>query len=268
VRAESDETALVLGSVDLLLESGTDAMGTVTAALPRGADGLPIAILHGFRLSTDHALGGEPSCYEPSLGWHPQRFAIVLGEARESAEGVEVDVTASFTPGASEDPARACIDEVVDRAVTELTVDVLFVLPKTAPVQHHLHAEASYTFSGNSLSPGEQPEVAPEPYSSGASSSVVGWSAIDFRFDPGEDRGAYLRTLAVEATTTEALAWASNYSPGTQLEDFAYEFDGLVLGFEVDGEMERSTTTAVLVPDLDESGDVVVQEVGWGSVRP
>lgn len=268
VRAESDETALVVGSADLLLESGKEATATVSATLPRGANGRPTAILHGLRLSTDHPLSGEPSCYEPSLGWHPQRFAIVLGEATETSDGVEVGVTAAFTPGASEDPARACIDEVVDRAVTGLHVDVLFVLLKNAPVLHHLHAEASYAFSGNSLDPGEQPEVAAEPYASGVSSSVVGWSAIDFRFDPGEDRGAYLRTLAVEATTTEALAWASNYSPGTQLEDFAYEFDGLVVGFEVDGAMERGTTTAVLVPDLDEGGDPVVQQVGWGSVRP
>lgn len=237
-------------------------------AIPRGASGRPAAILKGWRLSTDHPLSGEGSCYDPAFGWHLRRFAVQLGEPAEKGGALEVDLTAGVTPGASGDPARACIDDVVDRAVTELQVEVLFVLAPDEPTRQDVHAEASYPFSGNSLDPGEQPEPPAVPYATPIVADVVGWSAIDFRFDPGEDRGAYLRSLAFEATTTAAVGWASNYSPGTQLEDFAYTFDGVVTGFDVDGDLLRGSTSAVLVPELDDAGQPVVHSVAWGSARP
>jgi len=267
-RAEPDGTAFFAASVELLLESGLETTTLVSADVPRGGRGHPVAILKGWRLSTDHALGGEPSCYDPAFGWHLQRFAIALGEPVERTGAVEVELTAEATPGASLDPARACIDDVVDRATVELEVEVLFVLAPDEPSQENVHLEMSYDYSGNSLDPGEQPEPPPDSYAASFVTDAIGWSAIDFRFDPGEDRGAYLRSLAFEATTAGALGWASNFSPGTQLEDFAYSFDGVVTGFDVDGDLTRGATSASLVPELDSGGEPVVHEVGWGTVRP
>ena len=267
-RAEPKGTAFFATAVELLLESGVEATALVSADVPRGGRGQPAAIVRGWRLSSDHALSGEPSCYDPAFGWHLQRLAMQLGEPVERSDAVEVELTAEVTPGASLDPARACIDDVVDRAVIELAVEVLFVLAPDDPVREDVHTEASYTWSGNSLDPEAQPEPPPDTYASPFVTDAFGWSAIDFRFDPGEDRGAYLRSLAFEATPTDALGWASNFSPATQLEDFAYTFDGTVTGFDVDGAVSRGTTSASLLPELDIDGTPVVHEVGWGSVRP
>ncbi len=267
-RAEPGGTAFFASSTELLLESGTEATVMVSADVPRGGRGHPVAILKGWRLSTDHAVSGDPACYDPAFGWHLQRLAMQLGEPVERGGAVEVELTAEVTPGASLDPARACIDDVVERAVIALTVDVLFAFAQDEPARQDVHAEMSYAYSGSSVDPGEQPEPPPESYASTFGTDALGWSAIDFRFDPGEDRGAYLRSLAFEATTSDALGWASNYSPGTQLEDFAYSFEGEVVGFDVNGDVTHGSTSVALLPELDANGQPVVHDVGWGSVRP
>jgi hypothetical protein len=94
---------------------------------------------------------------------------------------------------------------------------------------------------------------------------LLGWSQFDFRFhvDDPDDRGAYLRTVSVDAdlATTTASGHATNYSPGSQLSGFDYAFSGTVRGMEVDGEVERGLVVETVPVDLREDGTPEIHQL-------
>lgn len=257
VRVRSERAALVTGAATF--DVGREgAGGTLSAALPKGARGDAVAVIEGLRLTTDHPLAGDEACYRPRYGWHPRRLAVVLGEPVVEDDTVSVDAELVFEAGATEDPDRTCIDEVVERAVVGVELTVRFVVGVEEAVALPVATEAAYAWSGDPLNPEEQPEVPPVALEHGLTDPALGWSALDWRFmveEPG--RGAYLRSLVFEVAPDAALGWANNYSPGTQLEAFDYQFDGTVRAFSVDGTVERGEVEATVPAALDEAGDPV-----------
>jgi hypothetical protein len=260
------ESALV--PLQVTMEVGRDGAETVArGALPKGSRGEGTALLVGLSLGTDHPLEGEPGCYQPRYGWHVRQLAVSLGEVTLEEESVSVPVQATFSAGKSFEEARTCVDEVNDRAVVDLDVHLLVVVGKGDHESATLTAEAAYPFSGDAGQPEEQPEVEPQTLSFAVEEPLLGFGSLDFRFDPDQtdDGGAYLRTLGFwvteEGGTVQANAVATNYSPGTQLSDFAYHFEGEVHAVETGGTIERGTSQATLATELDEAGDAVIHTV-------
>jgi len=235
--------------------------------------GEAIAVVAGFTLDTDHPLSGGDACYDPAYGWHPRRIAVELGEPELSDDrrSVSVDVTGWFVAGYSLEDERQCVDEVAEQARVPIDVAVLAVVGDrpvgTADVAH----EESYTYGCTSfpcLSPDPQPDpdLSARPLDlSDLEEPAVGWSKFDFRFhvDDPDDRGAYLRTLSVDADLAGGTAsgHATNYSPGTQLSGFDYAFSGTVRGMEVGGELERGVVEETVTVDLEEDGTPVIHDL-------
>jgi hypothetical protein len=260
------EAALV--PLQVSLEVGRDGAQTVASGtLPKGAKGEGTALLVGLSLGTDHPLEGEPGCYQPRYGWHVQQMAVSLGEVTIEEDKVSVPVEAIFSAGKSFEEARTCVDEVNDRAVVDLDVQLLVVVGKGDRESATLTTEAAYPFSGDSGEPGDQAEVEPQTLSFAIEEPLLGFGSLDFRFDPDrtDDRGAYLRTLGFWVTEAEgsvqANAVATSYSPGTQLADFAYRFEGEVRAVETGGTIERGTSEATLPAALDDAGAPVIHTV-------
>ena len=93
---------------------------------------------------------------------------------------------------------------------------------------------------------------------------MVGWSAVDFAFNPGnaDERGVYLRSWGFELGAEGAAGVATNFSPITQLHDMSYTFSGDVRAVTVVGEIDTGLVEAEIpaqVNPLDERP--VVQEL-------
>lgn len=221
-RLVADEAAIGVGAVALEVPPG-GASGTVDIALPDVPAGEITALLAGFALDTDRALSGEPACYRPEYGWHPRRFAIAIDAVSvdEATNVGTVEVSAQFDPGPSFEDERACIDDVVERSVVGVTVDVVLLVGVDAVTTETVTSAADYPLGpGGRLDPDPQPEVAPLPLV--ADAPVLGWSSLDFAFDSGADgRGSYLRSLGVVLEDGGAAGIATNFSPRTQLTGFA-----------------------------------------------
>lgn len=261
-----DTTAVALIPMSASLEVSRDgATATATGALPEGAKGAGVAVLTGLSLATDHPLSGGPSCYNPAYGWHPRQLTVTLGDVAVRDDGtVTVDVSATFAAGKTFDPDRECIDAVNDQAVVDFDVQLLAVVGDTTVETQPLSSSAAYAFSGNSIAPEPQDDPAAQTLSFTAADPVMGFSSVDFRFDPDrtDDRGAYLRTLGWWAEPGgSANAVATNYSPGTQLEDFAFRFDGEVVAIEHGGTVTRGTSTGSFPAELDDAGSGVVNSL-------
>lgn len=258
---DSAKTAYV--PVTVTLEVGRDgASTTAEVTLPNGAKGEGSAILSGFSLSTQHELADGPSCYDPRYGWHPRQITIALGDVVVDGDKATVPVEATFSAGKTFDPDRVCIDEVNDQAIVDLSVTVLVVVGKGAVETQPLTVEATYPFSGDKSHPEEQDVPAPTELSWTITDPLLGFKAIDFRFDPDrtDDRGAYLRTFGFWAKPDgTANAFATNYSPGSQLQDFGFHFDGDVVAIEHLGTVERGSSTGTFPAALDETGEPIVQ---------
>jgi hypothetical protein len=228
-------------------------------------------MLQALVVDTDHELAGGPDCFIPMLGWHPRRLALALVDPQLSPDGHSVTVTLEghFESGLSFEEYRACQDEVIDEAQVPITARVLAIASSEGE-RHTISHGQYYPFSGNQFSPEEQPDPdsSERPLSLGWDQAIAGWSALDFRFhqDDTELRGAYLRTLSVHLD--EEQGWASghatNYSPGTQLSDFEYHFEGEVTALPADGEIERgSARFEQLEAELDDDARPVVHHQGW-----
>ncbi|MEQ1572429.1 MAG: hypothetical protein ABMA64_42810 [Myxococcota bacterium] len=263
----STRTAIVRGTVHLEV-SAAGATGTVTAPLPEHAPETATALLSGLVLSTQHELSGGPSCYQPEYGWHPRRIAVALGEVTIDGDQVSAPVSATFAAGKTFDPDRECIDAVYDQAVVDLDVDVTFLVGDGAVEDLDLVQGAQFEFSGNPANPEPQTDPAPIALEFPITPTALGFAAIDFAFDPTrtDDRGAYLRTWSFTAAPGEgqepfvaANATATNFSPGTQLEDFGYRFEGVVRAVDFELELTRGTTSEAGIPAaLDEAGQPVI----------
>ncbi len=238
---------------------------SVTVPLEEKGKGTPTAIIRGYTFDTQRPLSGGIACYRPENGWHPRRIAIELGEPALSDDGrsVTLDVTGLFEAGPTEDPERACIDEVYEQAVIGLEVDVFVVVTKeaseTLPVAHEL----AYAFSGDRFEPGEQPppDFSERALGTGLVDPLVGWSAFDFSFNQERSRGAYLRTFELRADPEDDVGsgHATNFSPGTQLAAFDYAFTGRIEAVETGSEIERGTVSETIEVALDAAGRPVVE---------
>jgi len=234
---------------------------TVTVSAPDpGREGSVSAVLQGLSVDTAHPLDGEEACYRPEYGWHPRRLAVSLQQPRREGGELVVDVDLHFVAGNTDDPDRTCIDEVNERALVPMTASVLFVVGPDA-TEVPISQEASFPFSGNASQPGEQ--VPPDPIALGLSADGIrGWASIDWSFNPdrADERGAYLRTLAARIDGDEATGEATNYSPFTQLHDFAYHFDGTVVGIPLSG-VTHASASGTLPTGIDDDGRPVIYEL-------
>ena len=180
------------------LEVGRDgASGEASGVLPDKARGDGYAILTGLSLRTDHPLSdGSESCYNPRYGWHPRQIAVSLGDVAITGDKITVPVDAIFSAGKSFEEARTCVDEVNTLAMVALDVHLLAVIGPDSVETQTLSTEASYPFEEGS-SPPEQAEIAPTSLPFGIEDPLLGFSRIDFQFDPDrtDDRGAYIRTV-------------------------------------------------------------------------
>lgn len=257
----TEEVALLPMKVSLEVgRAGAQAVATGTlpkeAAKKKWTRHGGAAILTGLSLQTDHPLEGEPSCYQPRYGWHPQRLAVSLGELTIDGDSVSVPVDAAFAAGKCFEQARTCVDEVNQRAMVALDVHLLAVVGTDAVETTKLQTEAAYPFDPG---PELQEEIAPTAISFGIEEPLVGFGSLDFRFDPDrdDDRGAYLRTLGFWAGPTEANAVATNAS-ATMLYDFTYRFEGEVRAIDAGGTIERGKSSGSFPASLGADGKPVM----------
>lgn len=249
------------------LEVGRDGASAVAVGtLPKGARGEQedsVALLSGLSLRTDHPLAEDTeACYRPRYGWHPRQISIAAGDVSINGDQVTVPVDAIFSAGKNFEEARTCIDEVNTLAVVSLDVHLLVVVGADAIETIPLSREASYPFVF-----GETPEVQLEPeptdIATGIEAPLLGFGSMNFEFDPDrtDDRGAYLRSVGLWATPEGANAIATNYSPGTQIFDFAYRFEGEIHAVEIDAEITRGKSSDTFPAALDEAGDPVLNSL-------
>ncbi len=261
---QSDRAALVPFTVDL--EVGADGVtSTVEVELPSGAKGEATALLSGLVLDTDHELATGPACYEPRFGWHVRRLAVALGTPTLEGGAATVPVSATFAAGNANDPERTCIDEVNEQAVVAMTVRGLLLVGRDLEVEeHHVSSSAAFPFSGDLLDPGEQVPPEPEQVDLGLEATAAGLASMDWTFYPeaADGQGAYLRTFGWTVATDGTVgASATNYSPGTQLEDFAYEVDLTARFVAFDGTVVGHEASAELRTEIEADGKPVVHEV-------
>jgi len=159
---------------------------------------------------------------------------------------------------------------VNDQAIASMDVDVLFLVGTGDVVDRDVIQGASFPFSGDKQDPEPQADPSPLALDFGVDPTAVGFASLDYTFDPDntEGRGAYLRTLSfvidlqhAPEPVTACNATATNFSPGTQLTDFGYRFEGVAraVTFELDAKAGLSTGTFPAA--LDEQGAPVVNEL-------
>ncbi len=266
-------TSLATGSAEaLVIATPTGGTTTIDIPLTRRGGGDVAVVLQALTVDTDHELVGGQGCYVPMLGWHPRRLALALRDPQLSDDGMSVTATleARFEAGLSFEEYRACQDEVIDELQVPVTARVLAVVSPDGVEQRGLAHGATYAFSGNQFDPEEQPEPSLEdralelPWDQ----SIAGWSSLDFRFhdDDPDLRGAYLRSLDVGFDLGEGWGsgHATNYSPGTQLSGFQYEFEGTISAVQADDSVEwGSATFDEVEAELDDDARPVIHHQGW-----
>lgn len=272
-----DASSVQVGWGHLVTSNAVVGTGTVTLDIPQGGassvldidlptvpDGEVVALIAGFSVDTAQPLSGdEPACYRPEYGWHPTRISITLADADADATTNQgsVEVAARFDVGATGEASRACIDDVFDRAVVGMTVDVVLLAGVDATNSEVISAQATYELGdGGRRAP--NPQSAPPPVALSLEAPVLGWSTLDFTFDSGEGRGSYLRTLDFTLGDGEASGTATNFSPLTQLSGFSYAFEGTVEAVHLDAEVETGTVFVdTLRPRLDDDDRPVFERI-------
>lgn len=237
VRAVSEDVVLGGGAITVPVDGEANTL-TLEVTLPRRAEGTAWAWIAGFTIDATTALRpGAASCYDPRHGWLPTRLGITVGRAALQGDGVtvRVPVSADFGSGLSLEEARACLDAVAADARAAVTVQVAVLVGPEAATVHTLGAQAAWPDRGDPQSVDVLGDLTTEL----DDAAVVGWTSWAFRFhdvvDAQEGRGAYLRTLQVEADPASdvAFGFASNTSP-TALSGFDYRFDGELLELPVE----------------------------------
>ncbi|MBX2803536.1 MAG: hypothetical protein KTR31_37995 [Myxococcales bacterium] len=249
-------SAVGLGTGRAQLEvSDAGETATIEVPLPAGATGDVTAVLRGFALDTNNPLDGDPACYRPEYGWHPRHLeigieSVTLQEGTAEQEWADasatVEVRARFAPGVTEDKDRICIDEVVDRARVRVMADVLVVAGHGGVADEVVSSGETYPFGGDRFNPEPQEEATAAPV--GVTGELIGWSSVDFEFNPDSEagRGVYLRSWGFEVGEAGAVGISTNFSPITQLHDMAYTFDGTVRAVTVDGTVQTGTVESVI----------------------
>lgn len=265
---ESEATFATQGVALIATAEGTEQ--SVEVDLARKAKGDAQVVIRQWSLDTDHALSGGDACYNPAYGWHPRRLQIAADNVALASDGKSVtfDLHAAFEAGNSLETERECVDAVNEQAQVPLTVQVLVVAGEFAADSATQEQSASYTYgcsgTGLCISPDPQPDPdwTQRAVDFDLQDPVFGWSALDFGFhvDDPDQRGAYLRTLTVfaEADTLVAAGHATNFSPGTQLSGFEYEFTGTVIGMDL-GAVERGTIEQQIEIETEDDGSASLQ---------
>ncbi len=255
-RATASTSAMTASKGTAQFTTGVEGADT-TVAVVMEADDSATAILTGLNFDTAGDLLG---CYDPTFGWHPKQLVVTLGAPRLNAEGVSVDVSATFAPGPSEEDVRACIDAVYGDAVVSVRVDFLVVSgAETEPLS--IHSEATYPFAGDAMNPETQEDAALEPLGVDATTSLLGLTSIAWTFHEAEARGAYLRTLGVEVGPLGGRGLATNYSPATQLSAFDFQFDGTVVVVDLGVDVQRTRWTGKFAAELSPDRSPVVHRL-------
>ncbi len=257
VRVSTAKAAFGTGQASLLATADGDTV-TVTIDLPREVRGDAHAVISGFSIDTDHELSGGENCYNPRFGWHPRRIALEILSVTQDGTQLSVEVAAVFEAGNSLEHNRVCVDDVVDQAQVPVLVDLVAMLgPMEAEAFEVSHGK-NYGLDDDQPDPDLAARAVPVPLEDAA----FGWRALDYRFHVGdaEGRGAYLRSLSfvADAAGQTASGHATNYSPGTQLSGFDYEFAGVVQAFSFDGEITRGVVEETVEVELAEDGTPVV----------
>ncbi|MCB9678804.1 MAG: hypothetical protein H6737_27115 [Alphaproteobacteria bacterium] len=259
-------TTAVFGSGSAQLEIDADGeTASITVDLPAEATGTPTAVIRGYSFDTAVPLSGGTACYQPKNGWIPKSLGIELGEPVLSGDGksVTLDVTGRFQAGLTHEDERQCIDAVIDQARIALRVEVLVAVTEEAAETVTVSQSMQYAYTGSPTSPGEQPDPdwSQRTLGTDLGDPLVGWSRFDFTFhEVGEDRGAYVRTLHLDASAADDVAsgHATNFSPGTQLSAFDYAFEGTVQTVDVGEGVQHGAIAEIIPVGLDEAGVPVV----------
>jgi hypothetical protein len=268
-RIQTDRAAFADGAVTVV--AGVDgASTTVSVPLPPGAPRAGFAMLRSLSLGTDVPLDGEAGCYDPANGWHPRRVRVALGPPTFEGDVARVTVDVAFEAGNSLEDVRACIDAVRDRAQVRFDLALWVVATREAVTEQEVVGGMSFPDPAGGVPAPQVPTDAAALDGAFGPDSVVGWRAVDMAFhqeDPLE-RGAYLRTwtLRVDPVGGTAAGQATNYSPGTQLSGFSYEFAGTVVGATLPGAVAHGFTAATAVPAaLAEDGGPVLTALPYPS---
>ena len=158
------------------------------------------------------------------------------------------------------------VDEINEQAVAAIHVVVAAVAGNDVTVTtQDLTQGAEYAAGNVPFTPDPQPD--PDPATRAltldTTDAVLGWTKLDYTFHAGDPdgRGGYLRSVQIDADAATGLAsgHANNYSPGTQLSGFVYDFAGTVEAIAVPGAaITRASYTAELPAALDDGGVPVV----------
>ncbi len=266
-------TGLATGSAEAtVIATSTGGSTALEIPLDGKGQGAAAVLLQAVILDTDHELSGGPNCFIPSLGWHPRRIALALVDPQLADDGrsVSVALEGSFEAGLSFEEYRACQDEVADQAQVPITVRALAVATPDGIEQHDVAHERYYEWNGSQFDPDEQPDpdMADRPLALSWDQTIAGWSALDFHFheEATDLRGAYLRSLSValDADQGWASGHATNFSPGTQLSDFSYRFEGQVTAVQADGEVEAGNASfSEVEAELDDDYRPEIHHEGW-----
>jgi hypothetical protein len=239
----------------------------VTVTAPLENTGGPLsAVIRGLKISTDRALDDGDGCYLPRNGWLPTALGIQLDEPVLADGEASVVVHANFAAGNTLEEMRTCIDEVIGRARVDVSVDVLFVHGGGAAAEAAIESAATFPLH-DPADASTDPPVAEQTLPAGTAPSLglidplVGWRAMSWQFhaDDPDGRGAYLRSLNLVGSSETAMGGATSYSPGTQLSDFAYAFEGTLVGHEVGGAVSTGTLEVELEVLTDEAGAAMTQ---------
>ncbi len=259
-RVSSSDVVFARQRVELLA-TAEGASTTASVPLPRPVEGRAAVALAALSLDTDHELAGGPACYDPRLGWHPRRMAIALGTPAldDGGAAVSVQVDARFEAGRSLEDERQCIDEVCDQAQVPVVLEMVVLAGAVERTEVTRTFGQEFGYGDGPLNPDEQP---PPPAQDLDAGDVLAITGIDWRFhqaDP-DGRGAYIRTLDVDldADAGQVLAWASNYSPGTQLSGFEYDVTVAVTALSLDAVVTRGSVAENLDVEIDGDGAPVV----------
>lgn len=259
-RVRTSEAAIGTATTTIV---ATSAGGTTTVDVPLvGKTGEnTIVILSGLVIDTDYPLSGGDNCYRPQYGWLPRHLGVELGAPAitKGADTAAVPVTVVFEAGLTLEAERACLDAVVAEAQVPVTVSLVVVSGDGKHASQAVSHGETYGYgSQTSPEPQPDPDLSTRPLALGLADPVAGWSSFDFEFhgSDADGRGAYLRSLYVQAMLADGVAsgHATNYSPPTQLSGFEYSFRGTVSGIEAGAAVERGTVTGTIEAALNDDG--------------
>lgn len=232
-RVAASSTEVVLASGRISLHTTADgAEDTLEIPLPWSPGGEAVAWIGGTSWAS--AAEGLPrptvSCYDPRHGWLPTRMSVAVGEV-EVRDGVaRVPVSTAFRAGLTYEDERRCLDAAVGEASMAVEVDVVVAVGAIGVTRTDVSQSASWPEKGSD-------QVITAVNRQTLPTGTHAWTSQTWAFhqvvEPG--RGAYLRSLSVEAEDQGARGFSTNVSPPFTLKSgFDYAFGGEVVTLDAD----------------------------------